>query len=373
MGRLCPHHHCQPYGGKDLGSWVRTRFCLQKKVKEHEIKYHELNYLFWECTTRCNLNCLHCGSDCMQISKYQDMPLQDFLSAIDTIRNPAQNFMVILTGGEPLLRKDIEKCGMEIRKRGMRWTMVSNGQLYTKEKHISLLNAGLGALTISLDGMESSHNWMRNNSSSFKNAANAIEIAASSSRLNFDVVTCVNKRNISELPEIQKFLISKGVKSWRLFTITPIGRAKDNEMMHLSDNEFINLMNFITEARRNKDIKVSFSCEGYVGKYELKVRDNYFFCRAGINIASVLIDGSISACPNIDRCFVQGNIYTDNLYDVWQNKFAAFRNRAWTKTGQCASCADYDDCKGNGFHNWHGNKKNILVCHNSKIKNALGV
>ena len=169
------------------------------QFRKSETKEHELNYLFWECTTRCNLNCRHCGSDCSKDSFYKDMPLEEFLKALDTIESPSENFTVVLTGGEPLLRKDIELCGMEIRKRGMRWSMVSNGYLYDEKKHISLLNAGLGALTISIDGLEKSHNWLRNNDKSFEKADIAIGLAASSSRLNFDVVTCVNKRNFHEL------------------------------------------------------------------------------------------------------------------------------------------------------------------------------
>ena len=113
-------------------------------------------------------------------------------------------------------------------------------------------------------------------------------------------------------------------------------------------------------------IDVKFSCEGYVGKYEFKVRDSCFFCRAGINIGSVLIDGSISACPNIDRAFSQGNIYRDNFYKVWQTEFQLFRNRSWTRTGQCAECHEYKDCQGNGLHNWHGSRENVLVCHHAK-------
>ena len=95
-----------------------------KKVKESEIKRHELNYLFWECTTRCNLNCLHCGSDCSKDSTYSDMPVDDFLKAIDTIEHKGSNFTVVFTGGEPLVRKDIENCGKELRKRGLRWSIV---------------------------------------------------------------------------------------------------------------------------------------------------------------------------------------------------------------------------------------------------------
>jgi radical SAM enzyme (rSAM/lipoprotein system) len=342
-----------------------------RKFKESETKLHLLNYLFWECTTRCNLNCLHCGSDCLKDSSFPDMPIKDFLLALDTIEKSSENLTVVLTGGEPLMRKDIEICGREIRKRGMRWSLVSNGHLYNKERHISLLNAGLGALTISMDGLEESHNWLRNSNNNFKKVENAISLAASSSRLNFDVVTCVNKRNINELPQIRDFLIQKGVSAWRLFTIVPIGRAKNNPDLFLSDTQFVELLNFISDFKNDKVIDVKFSCEGFVGKYEFKVRDSYFFCRAGINIGSILIDGSISACPNIDRTFSQGNIYRDDFYNIWQTKFESFRDRSWTKTGKCADCNEYKDCQGNGFHNWHGDKKNVLVCHNEQIEKVM--
>jgi len=295
------------------------------------------------------------------------MPLENFLSALDTVKVPSKNLIVVMTGGEPLLRKDIELCGKEIKKRGIKWGIVSNGYLYNKEKHISLLNSGLGSLTISLDGLEQSHNWLRNNNKSFSKVDEAIGLAVSSSRLNFDVVTCVNQRNFPELTQIYNYLVNKGVKSWRLFTIVPIGRAKDHSELFLSNSQFKGLMDFICYLRKQKKIDIKFSCEGYVGKYETKVRDSFFFCRAGINIGSVLIDGSISACPNIDRTFAQGNIYSDNFYEIWQTKYKQFRNREWTKKGKCADCSNYKNCLGNGLHYWHGDKKNVLVCHNEKI------
>lgn len=334
-----------------------------RKFRRAETRLHELNYLFWELTRRCNLNCLHCGSDCSRGSKTEDMPVQVFLNAADTIKPVPHNFIVVLTGGEPLVRNDVEKCGLELRKRGMRWGIVTNGYLYSKERHISLLNAGMGALTISLDGLEGSHNWLRQNSRSFEKATEAIRLAAGSKRLNFDVVTCVNKRNLNELPEILSLLTQYGVKAWRLFTITPAGRAVNTPDLFLTAPEFREMMEFICESRCQGKTDVKFSCEGYVGEYELKVRDSFFFCRAGINIASVLHDGSISACPNIDRSFVQGNIYSENLFNVWQTRFGQMRDKSWTRTGQCSSCEDYTDCLGNGLHNWQGNMKNIAVCH----------
>ncbi len=341
-----------------------------RRFRKFETHSHTLNYLFWECTTRCNLNCIHCGSDCSKNSSHPDMLIADFLRAVDTIKNPSRDFTVVFTGGEPLLRNDIELCGRELRKRGLRWAIVSNGMLYDEQRHISLLNAGMGALTLSLDGLAESHNWLRNSSSSFERVSQAINLAASSSRLNFDVVTCVNRRNIAELEQICDFLVEKGLKAWRLFTIIPIGRAAQNGELLLSDEEFVLLMDFIERKRRDGIIDLKFSCEGYVGRYEPTVRDNFFFCRAGINIGSVLIDGSIGACPNIDRSLVQGSIYTDNFFDVWQNRFVPLRNREWTKTGKCETCSQYVDCNGNGLHNWHGGMNEALVCHYNKIKRA---
>ncbi len=352
-----------------MNHFLKRNLFLQ--FRKYETRVHELNYLFWECTSRCNLNCLHCGSDCSGDGSVPDMPLPDFLSALDTIERKSENCIVVLTGGEPLLRDDIALCGKEIRKRGFRFGLVTNGYLYSREKHIVLLNSGLGALTISLDGLESSHNWLRNTKNSFSKAVEAINLAVSSPRLNFDVVTCVNPGNLEELPLIFDFLAGKGVKAWRLFTIFPAGRATDNHELFLSGFQFRKLMDFISHKRKLKSLDIKFSCEGYVGPYELEVRDTCFFCRAGINIGSILKDGSISACPNIDRSFSQGNIFADNFYEIWQTKFREFRDRSWTKSGKCGECTDYRYCLGNGLHNWQEKNENVLVCHNEKIKNPI--
>jgi len=337
------------------------------KFKQQESKIHEISYLFWECTSRCNLNCLHCGSDCSKDSHHADMPMEDFFKAIDTIKQARYPVTVVLTGGEPLLRKDIETCGKELRRRGFRWSMVSNAYLYNENKHNSLLNAGMGALTFSLDGMEENHSWLRNSKTIFKKVDKAIDLAVSSSRLNFDIVTCVNQRNLNELPDIYDYLIRKGVKAWRLFTIAPIGRAVTNKELMLKPGQLKLLLDFIAGKRSEKVMDMKFSCEGYVGHYENLVRDGFFFCRAGINIGSVLIDGSISACPNIDRSFSQGNIYHDNFFHIWQTGFQDFRNRDWAKKGRCKNCKDFKFCQGNGLHFWHGDKENVLVCHKEQL------
>ena len=83
-------------------------------------RQHPLQQLFWECTLRCNLHCRHCGSDCKVTAGQQDMPKEDFIRVLDSIAaktDPHQVF-VILSGGEPLMRDDLEDCGRAIYERG---------------------------------------------------------------------------------------------------------------------------------------------------------------------------------------------------------------------------------------------------------------
>jgi len=220
------------------------------------------------------------------------------------------------------------------------------------------------ALTISLDGFEESHNWLRNIPTAFAKTVKAIELAvAHQNEIEFDVVTCVHPQNISELPKLAEVLISLGVKKWRLFSIFPKGRAELNKLVLDKKQDVKYLMEFIETTRLQGKIKASFGCEGFLGSYEYKVRDHGFFCRAGITVGSVLADGSISACPSLDREFTQGNIYSDNFNDIWQNKFQLFRDRNWAKTGICKTCKQWNNCLGNGLHLRNPNTEEPLYCH----------
>lgn len=343
---------------------------LFKKYKDNESKIHRLNYILWECTLGCNLKCLHCGSDCKKDASVKDMPARDFLKAIDEISeiiNP-NNTMIVLTGGEALLRKDIEQIGLSLYKRGFPWGIVTNGMLLNRDKLKALLNSGLRAITVSLDGLEESHNWLRGTAKSYSAALNAISLLPAIPDLKYDVVTCVHQKNFHELNQIKDLLIGLGVKEWRIFTIFPIGRAKEHKELQLEPENFKKLFDFIKQTRKEGAIKLNYGCEGFLGNYEKEVRDNFFICRAGINIASILADGSVSACPNLRDNFIQGNIYQDNFKEIWENKYAIFRDKTWTKTGICSDCEFYKYCEGNGMHLRDEKTGELLFCHLKRIE-----
>ena len=350
---------------------LRRRFALEvwRLNEKQRIKEHPLRQLFWECMLRCNLNCRHCGSDCKMEASQPDMPKEDFLRVLDNVAaktNPNKVFIVI-TGGEPLMRADLEECGRAIYKKGFPWGIVTNGLAMTPKRLKSLLAAGMHTATVSLDGLEEEHNFMRGNPLSFQRATAAIKMMAAEKGLIFDVVTCVNRRSIKTLDSLKEMLISLGVKQWRLFTIFPAGRAANDTGLQLSSEEHRQLMEFIKRNRKeDKRIKINYCCEGFMGNYEGDIRDHFFRCQAGISVGSVLIDGEIGACPSIRVNYNQGNIYKDNFWEVWQNCYEPYRNREWMRTGVCAECNMFRYCQGNGMH-LRDNDGKILHCNLQKL------
>ena len=332
-------------------------------------KNHPLRQLFWECTLRCNLSCRHCGSDCRKISATPDMPLEHFLTVLDdvaTMTSPGR-VLVNTVGGEPLVRPDIVECGKAITDRGFLWGTVTNGVLLDETMLGRLLDAGLCTMAVSLDGMETEHNWLRGNS--FDATMKAVNLLVRTPNLLWDVIACVSQRNFSTLPQFKQFLIDAGVRKWRIFTIFPQGRAKLNPELFLSPEQYVELMDFIVETRKQGMIDLSYSCEGFLGDYEGEVRSHFYRCDAGTMTASVLANGDISGCMSIRAHYAQGNIYHDRFCDVWNNRFEVMRNRRWLKHDECARCKVWDWCAGGPFH-LRGDEGEMLHCNYLTICSA---
>ena len=343
---------------------------LQRSLRRTQEQLHPLKTLFWECTLRCNMNCRHCGSDCKVQPAVKDMPAEDFLRVIDSITphvDPHKVF-IIFTGGEALLRNDLEQVGLELYRREYPWGVVTNGFLLDEKRLASLMASGMHSITVSIDGFEEQHNWIRRHPQSFEKASAAIKLLAQQKDLLWDVVTCVNPRSYPQLKEFKEYLISLGVPAWRLFSIFPMGRAANDPDLQLTDEQYRGLLNFIKDSRENDPrIDASYSCEGFLGPYEQRVRNHFFYCRSGVEVASIRCDGAISGCTSVRSHMDQGNIYKDDFWDVWQNRFQTMRDRSWAKKGQCKDCKVWRYCEGSGLH-LYDDDGNLLVCHYHRIK-----
>ena len=344
---------------REIAYWQRERLKIT----------HPLRQLFWECTLGCNLTCRHGGSECIKATNVAEMPLEQFLPVLDKIKQhqPQTRTIVFTVGGEPLVRKDIINCGKAITQRGFYWGMVSNGYLIDKALMKELSDAGLRSLSIDIDGNKEDHNWLRCSENSYDRVYNAIEHIRRTPHLTWDVITCVNRRNINHLEELKELLIEAGVKRWRCFTIVPMGRAKGNPELLLNNEQFKQLMDFIVTTRTESKINLAYACEGFLGDYEGLVRNSHFTCRAGLTVASVLSNGDISGCLSIRSNYRQGNIFKDDFWDVWSHRFVNYRNREWMRTGACGKCEMFKYCEGNGML-LRNDDGSLMFCHYNILK-----
>ena len=296
------------------------------------------------------------------------MPAADFLRTIDTITPHVvpNRVLIVITGGEALMRRDIEEVGRALYDRGYPWGIVTNGMLLDERRLESLLRAGLHTATVSLDGFAETHNRIRRNERSYERALGALRLLARQPDILYDAVTCANADTLATLPRFRDFLIAEGVKRWRIFTIFPVGRGADDPSLQLDTEQFRRLMEFIRDTRREGRIAVNYGCEGFLGRYEGDVRDTFYHCSAGVSIAGIRVDGAISGCTSIRARYDQGNIYRDNFMDVWNNRFAPYRDREWMRHGACGNCRVFKYCRGNGMH-LRDETGQLLVCHYKKL------
>jgi radical SAM enzyme (rSAM/lipoprotein system) len=346
------------------GRWLHRRLLPLHQAGQRRI--HDLNYLFFELTQRCNLECRHCGSDCSSDSSLPDLShdqVLDVLRGVSKQHDPA-GITVALTGGEPLLYPDFFGLGRAITELGFPWGMVTNGYAWSPEKVAAAREAGMRTITVSLDGPPEVHDWLRGRKGSYARAAEALRMLSDATWIQqMDVVTCVHRRNLDLLDETRAILGDLGVRKWRLFTVSPIGRAAEEPDLILDKDRFRRLLAWVEAARRTAGPAVTYSESGYLGACDTTVRSHPFFCRAGVNVAGIMADGAILACPNIDRSFAQGNIATDDFCEVWETGYKPFRDRAWLRTGECADCREWSVCQGNSFHLVDPETRHTRLCY----------
>jgi len=339
-------------------------YCLRRKLYEHPV----LTNLFLEVTSRCNAHCEHCGSRCdasVQGKEIETEYLKKTLIDIATHYNPADVFLNV-TGGEPLLRKDFFDIMEFAVGLGYRWGMTSNGMLITKSMVKKLEKAKMSTVSISLDGLEKTHEEFRKVPHSFKKIINALKMMLASDVIKtVQVTTVANKKNIGELEDLYHLLLDIGITNWRVVNCDPIGRANDNQDIFLDNDDYKYLFHFIKEKNSEGLIKVSYGCSHYLGyQLEKEVRDDYFVCFTGICIASILSNGDIFVCPNVPRRpeLIQGNIRKDNFVDVWENKFKCFRTEMRTSCADCLKCEHWKYCGGDSFHTWDFDRNKPNIC-----------
>lgn len=316
-----------------------------------------LKYLYFELTNRCNLYCRHCGSECTGTnSDYLDVEyIRNTLESV-VKKYESSGIMICLTGGEPMLHPGVFDVIHYAHELGFPTGMTSNGTMINRIAARQLAQAGLDTIAVSLDGMEAEHDAFRNVSGSYFKALNGIRNLRSAG-IEPQVLTVVHKGNIHQLQEMYRMLLKMNVYSWRLVNIEPIGRAAMQPEIILGAEETRDLFEFIREKRFNQSnvMEVTYGCSHFVTlEYEREIRDYYFQCGAGTFVASIMANGDIGACLDIERRkdLIQGNIYKDEFINIWENRFFQFRLDRTIKSETCRKCEYRSICVGDSAHTW---------------------
>jgi radical SAM protein with 4Fe4S-binding SPASM domain len=236
---------------------------------------------------------------------------------------------------------------------------------------------GTKTIVISLDGASAaSHDWLRG-PGSFDRAVAAIGRFRDAGFLStLQVTTTIHRRNLGELDAMFAWMQAHRVPDWRVVSVFPNGRARHQDDFLLKPNELRRVLDFVRAKRsRPQPLRVSYGDEGFLGpEHERRVRDFDYACLAGIRIASVLADGGIGGCPNVPRSLVQGNIRTDRLQDVWNQRFQVFRDRSWMRhAAGCETCPTFPVCKGNSLHLWDPDLGRPKMCHYRMLAGEISI
>ncbi len=326
----------------------------------------QLRNLFLELTLRCNENCMHCGSRCGEISS-EELSVRQYHDFLRQVKNDmgTERKMLCITGGEPLLRKDFFDIMADANNLGFRWGMTSNATLIDNSTAKELKRCGMGTISVSIDGLEETHNRFRRTKNGYRNAMNGIEnLIRTGGFKAIQVTTVVTHENIGQLDELYRIFNDMDIDSWRIINIEPMGRALEHPEFILTKDDYVTLFEFI----RNKRIAgepVTYGCSHYLGmEYEREVRDWYYLCTAGLYTASITANGDIIACLDIERRpeFVQGNILRERFSEVWKNKFEAFRRDLSDKNERCLSCNEREFCHGGSYHSWNFDENHPRLC-----------
>jgi len=213
----------------------------------------------WEVTRSCNLACIHCraaavhGPYAGELTTNQCLKLLDDIAAFSTP-------VVILTGGEPLLRTDIYEIAAYGNQKGLRMVLATNGTLVTEEVARKMIDAGIQRVSISIDGMDAeSHDAFRNVPGAFTGALEGIE-AMKKAGLEFQINTTITRANIDQLQDIMDLAIKLGAAAHHIFLLVPTGRGKEMAEQAISPVDYEKTLNWFYETSLNCPIQLKATC-----------------------------------------------------------------------------------------------------------------
>ncbi len=297
-------------------------------------------HVIWHVTNRCNLACVHCGVWGGE-KQYADLSLEDFARNIPNMIRLGVKY-VTLTGGEPLLRKDIGDILAVLKLSGFKVAMVTNGH-YLERFADKLTPYPLDSISISIDGGASFHNAIRLSETSYAETLSALRVATQLDIQVRNVNTCVTPENLSSLKALAEDIFAAGANHWILRPVSVSGRA--TEMLKPDMDVLRDLLKFAAR-QLEKGLPVKVAGIGYMGPWHDLFYEEGYLDHTGWKSLYILPDGGIKGF-NDDQLPLEGHLLKDDLEDLWWNRFELYRHRQVPE--DCLNCNYFEVC-GGGNH-----------------------
>ncbi len=313
----------------------------------------------WETTRRCNLNCKHCRAFAEDHPYDNELDTKASFKLLDQIREVGTP-IIILTGGEPLLRDDIFDIAAYGAKIGLRMVMAPNGTLITPKIAERLKTCGIKRISVSLDGSTpQSHDDFRGLKNAFNDSIRGIKIAKAAG-LEFQINTVITKTNLEEIPKILSLAEQLGAVAHHIFLLVPTGRGKYIADSAIDSKEYEETLNWFYDQQDKTSLQLKATCaphyyrilrqrakaEGKKVTFETHGLDAVTRgCLAGTGFCFISHVGRVQTCGFLDvTC---GDITKQTFKDVWENSTVFNELRDFNNLeNKCGICEYKNVCGG---------------------------
>ena len=320
-----------------------------------EFHVNDLFLLAINLTKRCNLACAHCYMDAetMKHGGENELTTEEVRGLLDDIAGRSTETMVVLTGGEPLMRGDLEELVAHGTGRGLAMVVGTNGVALSDKRVQSLKAAGAMGVGISVDSLDpEKHDAFRRLRGAWEKTMQGIE-ACKRYDLPFQIHFSVTEANAGEVPSMIAFARATGARVLNVFFLVCTGRGES--MSDISPITYERVLNQLVAAQeQSRDLLIRARCAPHYKRIAYQ-RDPASTltraagyegggCLAGIHYCRITPEGGVTACPYIPE--EEGNIRDTKFWDIWNQSptFQSLRNPKLE--GKCGSCEFRKLCGG---------------------------
>lgn len=312
---------------------------------------HLPHVIAWNLTQRCNLECAHCyisaGSWHDAGSELGTARCHEVIDEILAV-NPAP--MLILSGGEPLLRDDLEELARHASSAGATVVVGTNGTLLDDDRIESLMDAGVRGVAISVDSLRPEyHDRFRHGAGSLDRTLAAVDRLGRHG-LDFIVQTSLTAGNRHEFADVAEWAADRGAVAFNLYFLVPTGRGDRMKGLPPEQNEAVLAELLALESRYRGRMMVRAKCRPELMRHALEGDPespllNYGTrCPCGLHYCRITPEGTVTPCPYTPA--VAGRLDRQSFGDIWQDSPVFRALRDGSPGGKCGRCEYREVCGG---------------------------